>query len=351
VKQAIRFWAIESDCDGFLVTHGHLNGAEIQEYTNVPCGLAGRTQEAQIQSEVQSKFNKQLQRGYKTTISEAEEQVGGGLNEAGMPRPMLATPEKNVKDDVSGYFHQPKLNGHRCLMESHYGDVRACSRNGKEIDSVTEIFMEMSMMFPDDHVITDGELYCHGIPLEDIGSWVKRRQQNTLQLEYWVYDVVIPGLSFSARNAFLIEAFNKNKHTRRRLRYCPTGRGVLDKKELLEGYRTMKYEGAILRNPSGLYETGKRSKSLVKVKHLEDDEFLVVSITPSKDGWAILGCVSKSGKHFTVSAPGTHHEKTEVMENKEKYIGKHIQVEYAELTKAGVPFHPVATFWRDKDGE
>ena len=351
-KQAIRFWEIESDSEGFNVTYGHLGGAKQAEYTEVPFGLASRTREQQIASQFQSKINKQLQRGYKTSISEAEEQVGGGLNEAGLPRPMLATPEKDVEDDVSGWMHQPKLNGHRCITKHYDGEVSSCSRNGKAITTVTEIFDEIRAKFAGNDLILDGELYHHGTSLQTIGSWVKKRQPETSDLTYWIYDIVDPSMTFRERNAFLVSFFGSMEAQHdQRLVYCPTSRGIENKTELLRFYRSLGYEGGIGRNPDGYYETGKRSKNLVKIKHLEDDEFPVLGLKPSKNGWAIADCLAKNGKIFSVTCPGTEGEKIYAMNNPHLFEGRMLQVQYAELTDDGIPFHPVATMWRNKDDE
>ena len=105
------------------------------------------------------------------------------------------------------------------------------------------------------------------------------------------------------------------------------------------------------------HEAGKRSKGLIKVKPMHfgefvvDDEFLVVDIIPSKDGWAILVCETEEGKQFKVSCHGTFEYKKEVYENRDDYFGKHIRIEFAGLTKSKIPFHPVAICWREKHEE
>ena len=43
--------------------------------------------------------------------------------------------------------------------------------------------------------------------------------------------------------------------------------------------------------------------------------------------------------------------KTHVLENKDKFIGKHIRVEFESWTKDKKPFHPVALEWREKHEE
>ena len=49
----------------------------------------------------------------------------------------------------------------------------------------------------------DGELYLHGVPLQEIGSMVKRDDPNN-KLEYHIYDIAIPNLTFTQRRNLLL---------------------------------------------------------------------------------------------------------------------------------------------------
>ena len=110
------------------------------------------------------------------------------------------------------------------------------------------------------------------------------------------------------------------------------------------------YEGLILR-PEGFGYEHRRSKGLLKVKKRMDEEFLVVNITRSVDGWAVLHCSTKDGKLFRASAPGTMLEKQQVARRKTEYIGRYVRIAYPELTSAGIPAQPVALNWRTKETE
>jgi ATP-dependent DNA ligase len=102
----------------------------------------------------------------------------------------------------------------------------------------------------------------------------------------------------------------------------------------------------MLRHGDKSYEPGKRSSSLVKVKKCMDAEFLVIDVIPSKDGWGILVC-KVGAETFRVPAPGTIENKTEILNNKHKYINRYITVEFFEWTNNGIPFHPRAMNWRE----
>jgi hypothetical protein len=128
---------------------------------------------------------------------------------------------------------------------------------------------------------------------------------------------------------------------------APTRYGIKipDITEELHNAIDLGYEGLILRTNDTGYEAGKRSKSLVKIKKWLDGEFLVTNIVPSVDGWAVLECTHNGG-FFRVSAPGTIDNKFEIMMDKENYIGRYVNVEFFEWTNDGIPFHPVAKYFR-----
>ena len=187
----------------------------------------------------------------------------------------------------------------------------------------------------------DGELYIHNTPLQDLGSLIRRKQPNSVMLQYVAYDY-IANVNYQTR-LDILQYSNWGEH----ISIAPTKpwtSSIILKDELDESIHDG-YEGLILRHGNKGYEAGKRSNSLVKVKKSMDQEFLVINIVASKDGWAILEC-SVGISSFRVSAPGTIENKYHIYNNKEKYIGKWITVEFFEWTNDGKPFHPSAIDWR-----
>lgn len=332
--------------DGILTEHGQVGGIKQSDFESIMYGKANRSQREQIESVAASKIKKRLEKGYKRTQAEAESMVGKGMNEMGFPRPMLAAKFNPEKIDPSEYFYQPKLDGHRCLIYKDGDSVQAYSRNGKPIDTIIEI-VEHIKLLPVKRVVLDGELYDHSTDLQQISSFVKRRQEETKKLTYWAYDIVSND-PFGLRNAMLHDyTTNTNQKI---VKYTPTWYGISDIDNRLRKFKADGFEGIMLRHPDMPYEDGKRSKSLLKVKSRLDDEFLVVDITENKIGGAILHC--KIGdKIFSTPAPGTHEQKKFTYVYREKFIGNYVRVEYPNLTRYGVPFHPVATMWRDKNEE
>ena len=338
---AMREWGISCDFDCITIRHGQMGGSMQYQTETVEEGKAGRTLEEQVVSRMNSRISKQKDRGY---VDDEFEAAGrqNALNALGLLKPMLAQPIKNVKNvDYTDAVTQPKFDGNRCIIYCEDGINKAYSRNGKPMEAIGHILDDIAL---ENGQFVDGELYAHGYPLQTIVSWIKREQANTLKLKYHMYDLIAPNLPFKRRSQILstLPIGESISFVR--------GDPVASETEVysrFRGYRDDGYEGAILRWGNAGYEDGKRSKSLVKIKEWEDAEFLVVGIESSRDGWARLECALPNFETFHVSAPGTITKKTEILQNKDLYIGKMVTVEYANLTADGVPFHPVALRFRD----
>jgi DNA ligase-1 len=308
-----------------------------KKYEIVEEGKQSRTLKEQIMSRMASRISKQRDKGYVDSIDKIGSKI---VNTLGLPKPMLAKKFKDVKGiSFEHAFVQPKYDGNRCLITKQNGEVFAYSRNGKVIDSIDHITSSLDL---DEGDILDGELYAHGERLQTIVSWIKRKQEDTKRLKYHLYDYMIEA-PYAVRFPLAIEKIHSDA-----ISVTPTFR-VLNEEDTIrhfKHFREQEYEGAILRWGKTGYEDNKRSNSLVKIKEWIDEEFEVVDIHIASDGWGVLECVLPSGDTFRVSAPGSIAEKMEVADNPERYVGKIVTVEYAQLTRDGIPFHPVATRWR-----
>lgn len=339
-KGKMRYWAIWNEGATIHIEYGQEGGVPCKTTEVVACGLAGRDLDAQVRSRISSRINKQLDRGYKSTRGAAV--FMKGTNSLGFKKPMLAQSLDEVNNISFQNAHiQPKYNGHRCLITNVNGQNIAYSRQGKLITSISHIL---------DYVILkhgqtiDGELYCHGVSLQRISSWVKRFQEASRNLQFMAYDM-IDDLPFNNRILALQDCIYNAKNAVA----APTTK-IKDQQDVrrhLMVNRAAGYEGAILRWGDAGYENGKRSKHLVKVKQVEDMEFFCVDIEATREGWGVLILRAPNGKLFKCSAPGGVSEKIYQLKNRDKYINRWVTVEYANMTASGIPFHPVALQWRE----
>ena len=335
-KDKIREWSITQLPDGVLVRYGIYNGKFQEKIELILKGKASRTQEEQIQSRINSLVNKKKDEGYVEDLSFAISNKT--VNSLGLVKPMLALKYKDVKVTFDApVYVQRKYDGNRCIIHNSGNGIIAYTRNGKYITTIDHILNTLEMPVGSS---IDGELYIHGYTLQNIVSFIKREQEESKLLKFNAYDFVSSG-TFEER-------FNKLKSVRGNFEIVPTY--LVRSEEEIFGYhvkfRQEGYEGTIIRLSGDSYEDGKRSHNLLKLKDLDDDEFEVIDILESKDGWGRLICRLSNGGTFRVVAPGTHVEKEEVYRNRNYYIGKLVTVEYAYLTEDGVPFHPIAKAWR-----
>lgn len=340
-------WRIWHEGNTIHIAHATvLGGSEVFHTEIVPEGLAGRSLSQQIRSRIDSRISRMRDRGYKDTVVEAERDSN---NQMGLLRPMLARSVDKVSNiDYTGAVLQKKLDGHRCMITKQEGKVIAYSRQGKEISSITHILGALRDVLPEGTTL-DGELYCHGQPLQTLASWIKRAQDNTFLLNFVCYDLVAMD-DYVERHKELSDII-KGTDTGRAgkilpLPYTP----YMDRPSMYEEMhrvRSAGFEGLILRLAGRSYETGKRSSGLLKVKHFHDSEFKCIGVEPSADGWGICVLLADNGKEFRTPAPGTFAEKVDVLRNKEEYVGNWLTVEYSQLTVEGIPFHASAKCWRE----
>ncbi len=358
----IRYWACREVVNGLEIEFGVMGGSAQYQFEDIDIGLAGRSIDEQIESRIQSRVNKQLDKGYTYDLRQAESMKP--VNALGFVKPMLAKKSEDVDMErmmTREFYLQKKLDGNRCMVHN-CGELVAYTRNGKEFKTLNHILEPLKKIIPADYTL-DGEMYVHGVPLQTLVSWGKRLQPDTLKLEYHVYDLVSdsPVSERLTELGAIIGRLDSSRYYPITLvpsvKITPENRanfGGLG--AALRSARAENYEGLIFRSDWALnrgqfelvgYEDGKRSGSLIKLKDWCGEEFKIANIVRSADGWAVLVCQSKYGPNFKVSCPGDVPFKRHVLENKKDYLGKLVTVKYAYLTSDNVPFQPVAEAIRD----
>ena len=101
------------------------------------------------------------------------------------------------------------------------------------------------------------------------------------------------------------------------------------------------YEGAMLRTTEGMYEFGKRSNNLLKLKPFQDAEFTVVGKSEGlrpQDMCFIMK--TDDGVEFKAKPDGTAEQVIEYSKNIDNLIGKKGTVKFQYITPDGKPFLP-----------
>lgn len=236
---------------------------------------------------------------------------------------------------------QPKLDGIRCLAHRSLDKITFWSRNGKSLENLEHIRDELMHVMPD-NAWWDGELYVHGVDFSDVVSWVKRKQDNTRLVHYYVYDVMTSH-PYSDRMLKLPKYGDNVSPVIGEV--CTNERDV---DEWHDRFVKGGYEGSMIRNLEGGYKHG-RSMDLQKRKDWFDEEYLITEVVEGKGKFkecAIFICLGPN-KTFAVTSPGTIEQKKQYWSHRYLYVGKKVTVKYQEKTKTGIPRFPIAVSLRD----
>eukprot|EP01008_Symbiontida_sp_HLA12_P000203 NODE_11_length_2584_cov_2.919951_g10_i0.p1 GENE.NODE_11_length_2584_cov_2.919951_g10_i0~~NODE_11_length_2584_cov_2.919951_g10_i0.p1 ORF type:complete len:390 (+),score=76.11 NODE_11_length_2584_cov_2.919951_g10_i0:245-1414(+) len=309
----------------------------------------------QAELEMASRIRKQVDKGYTAEMPEAGAQATNAL---GLAKPMLATVWSKVKPesiDWDNCFGQYKLDGHRAMYE----DEVLYSRQGKEIklphikEPLAALKEYWGYTLP-----LDGELYCHGIPLQQIGSLVKRPREESTQLVYHVYDCVVDA-PYERRLNYLQEYLSPVGIDGSSIRLLNTVRisSVAEAQQLQAEAIADGYEGAILRHGTYGYEDDKRSRNLLKLKDYQDAEFKIIGVTKAtpryleaEDRWlevAVWQLITEDGGEFEATAPGSMFEKDRWWREGPNVIGKKATIKFFGWSDIGIPLQPIALRLRE----
>ncbi len=341
-------------------------------------GKQGRTPAEQAEFEAKSKIKKQMDKGYRATKEELTE----------LPLlAMLASDFNKVGHRIKfKCYTSVKYDGVRCLVGYQEGVATLQSRTNQSYD--VPHLKEQLEAFKKDHPhrYLDGEIYKHGYSLEDIISAVKRTdtqgeidkclrkcakyrddfeseesieahkelEHATMihklrpELEYHIFDVP-SDKEFTDRLADLGDLFAAScQYEGIRITMYDIAEDEADMKRLHRLAVDDGFEGLMLRNFSGLYESGKRSGDLQKYKTFLDKEFLVLDIVPdSEDGCRFI--LQNDLKDNTFKAVmGDMAQRAMYLKFKSRYIDKWLNCQFQTRYKKTLkPQFATGKYFRD----
>lgn len=390
---SVKVWTIETvDVAGgteIRIEYGALYGVMTPQVTLVTKGKQGRSVSEQAINEAKSKVKKQLDDNYRRTQAELAE----------LPLlPMLAGDYRKIGkriDYAGGVDVSDKLDGARLLAKCEaIGVVKLMSRTGQPY-SIPHIEAELAaFMQPGD--VLDGEAYLHGEVLQDIVSAVGRTDTQakideiqraiakkgadyrkpakeegvvnpTLaeelenaelihvirpQLQFIVFDKpsdkvwterLIELQQYAADNDFGVFSYGHVRLIRYTRIYSEEEMKVLHKHAVSRGY-----EGIMLRNAKGIYESGKRSADLQKYKEFLDSEFQVVGYTLDKEGRIVFVCRNDLNERIFNVIFGTEEEKSAMLAMASGFLHKYLKVKFqSRYKKTLLPQFPVGLMFRE----
>lgn len=260
---------------------------------------------------------------------------------------MLAYPltERKIARRKEDYLYaiQPKLNGERAktvwfgnlpyLVSSYANEFQSVQHINKAIEEQIEPGIKL-----------DGELYYHGMRLEDIHSIVSRKvtkHNNAAIIQYHVFDIADPTMPQIDRLKKL-ESLNLKPPL-----FCvPTNsvKASMDRiNDAMIYWVNEGYEGVVVRTWDNRYIEA-RSVDMLKWKPKEEDTYTIVGVKEG-EGWAqgMLGAfivVGDDGTQFSVGTGAllTKAERQRLWKHRDALPGKGLLVRHEPMkTVNGIP--------------
>lgn len=344
-KGNIKVWSISVEGAVITVSHGKLGGKIQNKYTTCVSKNIGKanetTPEQQASLEADAKYKKQLDKLYKPSVED--------LDNVEKQLPMLALDYTKAGHRIKyPCYVSPKLDGVRCI--AHYNGlvVTLMSRGGQYYPVPAKIGFAIQTISELTGIDTfDGELYIHGEKLQDIVSCVKKENEMTDRLEFWIFDLPSDKI-WSQRYEDLMMLHDEIvgiSCIKLVSNYIADNEN--DARQAMNMYLQKGFEGMMLRNSEGLYKYSHRSPDLMKWKDFKDEEALVVGVTKDKLGEGVLKCRLTNGVYFECKMKGNHEYR--LFDNMMTLVGSWISFKYQALTADGVPQFPVGLYERACD--
>ena len=378
-------WSIRDDAEHIYIEYGLVGGNLHRETIRKTLVKA---------DEAKSRLNAKRKEGYKE-LSELKDSAPNWIsNESflkvylenhlpkysttseGFVLPMLAKVLEDNKpfEKYGNMLGQWKIDGLRCIIgatdksDDIFNPVMLTyhSRTGEDwtnkmcwMDEILlpKISAELLDMMVEEGAYLDGELYLPGYSVNDINSFVKNTQlAQHYKLQYWCYDICCENMSAQERDKIrqkqihvtYLDIMCKETHLNNKKQFVilPTVyniESVSDALFLRDKFIDYGFEGLILRNPAAEYQFGKRNQAMFKFKKVDDGKFTIVDIKSEhkRSDLPLFVCRNDiNDELFECSINKPQDVQRKILANKEKYIGKYMQVEFrARSGVAQVPFH------------
>jgi len=252
-----------------------------------------------------------------------------------------------------GMMVQPKLNGIRLMYLNEQFVSRGMGlEQGKVLDIRRLIHIRpLLLRFP--NIVLDGELYRHGMSLQQINSRARVASTDAhpdeIALEYHVFDYV-SRMPFAERFIHLVQLF-RDLPPNGKLRLVPTylTRSEQEANRHYAQFLSEGYEGMMLRRPDSPYALSDTcSRKDLRVADLLKRKVWIEVET------VIRGVESGEGKHantmskfvlqwgdkvFRCSSGPSDAERELYIQLGTKLHGCKCRIEYRELTEYGTPFN------------
>lgn len=375
---AVQYWKVETvdNRDGIaIVKESGQFGTTSPTFhrEEIYAGKQGRGMKGQAEFQAESDWKRKHDEGYKTSADlgiptkdiDPVEYNFAALLEAALPKfntdasgellPQLA----RIKLWTPGCTSYPQLietkfDGNRSTIVLDLDRTYALSRTGKPQMNINHLTAILDVNIPfgnrTSKVILDGEIYLHGLPLEEINEAIKKVNENSPKLQFMIYDLPLLDDDQEVRSA-TVQAFSEQLDSP----FFPYSKvHVVESDEDVMQFHDEQleagFEGAIVKNPKSKYQPGQRNNDWKKVKARDENEFEITGHTFGQRGAQDLKfiCACSAGS-FEVTMNGSIATKERLAAKAESLIGKMLTVEHKGYTKYGIPNHAKGKAIRDHE--
>ena len=321
--------------------------------------------------EISSAFDKKVKKGAKLSSEDLGAQSFASLVKTGAHRVnvmLLHDVNKGHWDRVKyPCYLQPKLDGVHLIAVWVGGRVDLYLRGIKrEIDQahIREALAPVISASEWESFYITGEMWTPGINRQEITSAVTvQTDSGQKKIIFNVFDVfsVDYPLPFEERYKLAIKLVREAKSPYIKLVRAEIVRSRGEIENIFKEYVSAGYEGAIIRDPDGLYEFGLsreiRSYSAMKMKLRPDFEFeitgfkegvgknrgliIFTAITSQKFFEEFCDAVKPEVREFSVSPSWTEIERREAYTHGDDYIGKFATISFDSVSTDCIPVQPV----------
>ena len=263
----------------------------------------------------------------------------------GNTKPMLAK-AVNWKKVTYNCYVQPKYDGCRTLLVFDGSNITFLSRTGKEYTTLNHI-KEEALTRLTEPIILDGEVYSHELTFQEIVAAVKKQRDDTLKLQFRVYDVVND--QPQEERLKVIQPMQWRYIVSVPTMSCANKEEV---ESLHLHYVSQGYEGVMIRLANGSYDQGQRSSNLLKVKEFDTNEYPFLEFELGQRGVEdlIAVCSAKSDgvwhETFKAKMQGTVVEKQSLFNNQPAQLSQ-LTIKHHGFTNDGLPRFPIGIAFRD----
>lgn len=275
-------------------------------------------------------------------------------------KPLLAHTYESHRWLGGPVWIQPKFNGVRALYQN--GRFQSREEIPWNANVLAHLAGPLLKMFPDPYMILDGELYFHGWPLQRINGAIAVNRtepiEDTLKIEYWVFDQVKYDLPFFTRFEEVSKVILTEQPKQIFAASTMETENRMNVEEFYSKAITDGFEGIMYRlgecpytkpkqpreNGSGfLSDKNNRTWHLLKRKSWMDEEFTCLAVEEGvgKRAGMVGAFICDLGfdyRRLRVGSGLTDAEATKYFNDPP--IGRKIKVKFQCYTRDGIPFNP-----------